>query len=122
MRAPPESLIPITGQPTRAARSISLQIFSPMTSPSEPPKTVKSWLKTHTRRPSIVPWPVITASASGRLAAMPKSLARGEAALRVLLLDRGSLGMGGLAAQLAELRELLRVAVQGVLSHADDPI
>ena len=59
MRAPPESLIPINGQPTRAARSIILQIFSPITSPSEPPKTVKSWLKTQTWRPSIVPCPVI---------------------------------------------------------------
>ena len=62
MRAPPESLIPITGQPILAARSMILHIFSAMTSPSEPPKTVKSWLKTHTRRPSIVPWPVTTAS------------------------------------------------------------
>ena len=76
MRAPPESLIPITGQPTRAARSITLQIFSPMTSPSEPPKTVKSWLNTHTWRPSIVPWPVITASASGRVRAISKSVVR----------------------------------------------
>ena len=54
--------MPITGQPILAARSMTLHIFSPMTSPSEPPKTVKSWLKTHTRRPSIVPWPVTTAS------------------------------------------------------------
>ena len=29
-------------------------IFSANTSPSEPPNTVKSWLNTHTRRPSIV--------------------------------------------------------------------
>ena len=49
--------MPMTGQPILAARSITLQIFSLMTSPSEPPKTVKSWLKTQTRRPSIVPWP-----------------------------------------------------------------
>ena len=39
-----------------------LHIFSAMTSPSEPPNTVKSWEKTHTGRPSIVPWPVTTAS------------------------------------------------------------
>jgi len=68
--------MPITGQPTRAARSISLQIFSPITSPSEPPKTVKSWLKTQTWRPSIVPWPVITASASGRVRSISKSVVR----------------------------------------------
>ncbi len=37
-------------------------IFSAKTSPSEPPKTVKSWLKTQTFRPSIVPKPVITPS------------------------------------------------------------
>src|SRR3954447_10681635 len=60
MRAPPESLIPITGQPILAARSMILHIFSAMTSPSEPPKIVKSWLNTHTRRPSIVPRPVTT--------------------------------------------------------------
>ena len=76
MRAPPESLIPITGQPIFAARSITLQIFSAITSPSEPPNTVKSWLNTHTRRPSIVPWPVTTASPYGRLRCMSKSVVR----------------------------------------------
>ena len=55
MRAPPESLMPITGAPTLAARSMTLTIFSAITSPSEPPKTVKSWEKTKTVRPSIVP-------------------------------------------------------------------
>src|SRR5215204_3779260 len=76
MRPPPESLMPITGQPIFAARSIILTIFSPMTSPSEPPKTVKSCEKTHTRRPSIVPWPVTTASPQGRFFCMSKSLVR----------------------------------------------
>ena len=47
--------MPITGAPTLAARSITLHIFSAITSPSEPPKTVKSWQKTKTMRPSIVP-------------------------------------------------------------------
>ena len=55
MRAPPESLIPTTGQPTFTAMSITLQIFSANTSPSEPPNTVKSWLKTQTGRPKTVP-------------------------------------------------------------------
>ncbi len=55
MRAPPESLIPITGQPNFAARSITLQIFSANTSLNEPPKTVKSWEKTKTLRAKIVP-------------------------------------------------------------------
>ncbi len=62
MRAPPESLIPMTGAPTETARSMILQIFSAMTSPREPPKTVKSWLNTNTFRPSIVPQPVTTPS------------------------------------------------------------
>src|SRR3982750_4723787 len=55
MRAPPESLMPIKGQPYFAARSITLQIFSANTSLSEPPKTVKSCEKTKTLRPKIVP-------------------------------------------------------------------
>ncbi len=62
MRAPPESLIPMMGHPLRRARSITLMIFSPNTSPSEPPNTVKSCANTHTGRPSMVPWPVTTPS------------------------------------------------------------
>ena len=62
MRAPPESLIPMMGQPFLSARSITLMIFSPKTSPSEPPKTVKSWANTQTGRPSMVPVPVTTPS------------------------------------------------------------
>ena len=53
-----------------------LHIFSAITSPSEPPNTVKSWLNTHTRRPSIVPWPVTTASPQGRFFCMSKSSVR----------------------------------------------
>src|SRR5204863_7359160 len=49
IRAPPESLIPITGHPYLTARSMILQIFSAKTSLNEPPKTVKSWEKTNTR-------------------------------------------------------------------------
>jgi len=37
-------------------------IFSPNTSPRDPPKTVKSWENTHTGRPSIVPKPMMTPS------------------------------------------------------------
>ncbi len=55
MRAPPESLRPITGAPLLMARSMILQIFSAWASDSEPPNTVKSWLKTKTRRPLIMP-------------------------------------------------------------------
>src|ERR1700754_3474176 len=76
MRAPPESLIPITGQPLLAARSMILHISSAMTSPSEPPNTVKSCENTHTRRPSIVPWPVTTASPHGRFLSISKSVER----------------------------------------------
>ena len=39
-----------------------LWTFSPKTSPSDPPLTVKSWLKMHTLRPSMVPKPVMTPS------------------------------------------------------------
>ncbi len=68
--------MPITGQPILAARSITLHIFSAMTSPSDPPKTVKSCEKTATGRPSIVPWPVTTASPQGRDFCMSKSCVR----------------------------------------------
>jgi hypothetical protein len=37
MRAPPPSLIPMTGQPLRSANSCTLTIFSPLTWLSEPP-------------------------------------------------------------------------------------
>jgi hypothetical protein len=46
MRAPPESFSPITGAPFCIAMSMILQIFCAWVSDSEPPKTVKSWLKT----------------------------------------------------------------------------
>ncbi len=55
MRAPPESLMPIIGQPVFSAKSMTLTIFSPKTSPREPPKTVKSWENTAIGRPSTVP-------------------------------------------------------------------
>ena len=55
MRAPPESFRPMTGAPTFIAWSITLQIFSACASHSAPPNTVKSWLKTKTRRPLIMP-------------------------------------------------------------------
>src|SRR3954451_8199336 len=90
MRAPPESLMPITGQPILAARSMTLTIFSPITSPSEPPKTVKSWLNTHTRRPSMVPWPVTTASPHGRFLSSPKSWTRWRTKVSSSWKDPGS--------------------------------
>src|SRR3954454_9862429 len=62
MRAPPESFKPMIGAPTFIARSITLQIFAAYASESEPPKTVKSWLKTNTSLPSTVPCPVTTPS------------------------------------------------------------
>ncbi len=52
MRAPPESLSPMTGAPTFIARSITLQIFCAYAPLSEPPNTVKSCAKTKTVRPS----------------------------------------------------------------------
>ncbi len=51
---------------------MTLTIFSPKTSPSEPPKTVKSCAKTATGRPATVPYPVTTPSPYGRSCSMPK--------------------------------------------------
>ena len=62
MRAPPESLMPMTGAPFFIAMSITLHIFAAKVSESEPPNTVKSCEKTYTCRPSIVPRPVTTPS------------------------------------------------------------
>ena len=47
--------MPMIGHPVEMARSMTLQIFSAYTSPSEPPKTVKSWLNTQTLRPETSP-------------------------------------------------------------------
>ena len=103
--------MPITGQPIFSARSMTLQIFSAITSPSDPPKTVKSCEKTHTRRPSIepvagdhgiAPRPVLLHLEVGRAVAdvrvellegagveqLLDSLTGRVLALRVLLLDR----------------------------------
>ena len=55
MRAPPESLIPITGQPYFTAMSMTLHTFSANTSESDPPNTVKSCENTNTLRPRTVP-------------------------------------------------------------------
>ena len=41
---------------------MTLWSFSANTSPRAPPITVKSWAKTNTLRPSMVPQPVITPS------------------------------------------------------------
>ena len=48
MRAPPESLRPMTGAPTFMAMSMILTILAALVSESEPPKTVKSCAKTNT--------------------------------------------------------------------------
>ena len=53
-----------------------LQIFSAWASESAPPKTVKSWLKTNTGRPLMVPDPVTTPSPGIRCSAMPNSVQR----------------------------------------------
>ena len=55
MRAPAPSLRPISGAPTFAARSITLQIFSAKAPDRLPPKTVKSCAKQKIWRPSILP-------------------------------------------------------------------
>src|SRR6267143_1118238 len=73
MRAPPESLSPMIGDPTFSAISMILQIFSACASESEPQKTVKSWLNAKTSRPSIRPLPVTTPSPGYFCRSRPKS-------------------------------------------------
>src|SRR5229473_3901762 len=76
MRAPPESLWPITVAPARIAKSMILQIFSALDSESDPPNTVKSCAKTYTKRPSMRPKPVTKPSPAGRCSCIPKSTQR----------------------------------------------
>ena len=80
----------MSGAPTDSARSITLWIFSANTSPSAPPKTVKSCENTNTLRPSMVPQPVTTPSVSGRLFSMPKPWARWRASMSSSTNDPGS--------------------------------
>ena len=143
MRAPAPSLTPIIGAPTDSARSITLWIFSANTSPSAPPKTVKSCANTKTLRPSIVPQPVTTPSVSGRVFSIPKpwarwrasmssstkesgsrsrveALPRGELAAGVLAFDRG--GAPGVERALAENGELVEPLLDRVRHRCDrDP-
>jgi hypothetical protein len=109
---------------------MTLHIFSAMTSPSEPPTTVKSWLKTHTPtvdravaghdgvapRAVLLHVEVVRAVAHERVELLERAgveqlldpLARGVFALRVLLLDGGrGGGVDRLLAQLSQLLELL---------------
>ena len=120
---------------------MTLTIFSAITSPSEPPKTVKSWLKTKTVRPSIspvagddgvAPGPVLlhlevvgaVADEGVELLERPRveqlldPLAGGELALRVLLLDRRLRGrVDRRVAQLAQVAELLLEGLGALLAH-----
>ncbi len=65
--------MPITGQPIFAARSMILHIFSAMHLAERAAEDREVLAKTQTRRPSIVPWPVTTASPQGRFFCMSKS-------------------------------------------------
>src|SRR5580700_2899874 len=76
MRAPPESLMPIIGEPVRIAKSITLQIFSANASPSEPPSTEKSCENRKTWRPSMVARPVMTPSPKNSFSSRPNAFAR----------------------------------------------
>src|SRR5579859_4756871 len=76
MRAPPESLMPMIGMRFFRARSITLMTFSANTSPSDPPKTVASWLNSITSRPAILAMPVTTPSPAIRFDSRPKPDAR----------------------------------------------
>ena len=76
MRAPPESLIPMTGAPIFMAMSMILHIFCAMVSDREPPLTVKSCANTNTSLPSIVPEPVTTPSPRYCFFSIPKLVQR----------------------------------------------
>ena len=75
MRAPPESLRPITGMPSLRHWSWILQILRACARPSEPPSTVKSCEKRPTGRPSIRAKPVTTPSPGNFFEAIPKCVA-----------------------------------------------
>ena len=131
----------MTGQPILAARSITLHIFSLMTSPSEPPNTVKSWENTadaaavdravagHHRVPErarLVHPEVMRAVAHvgvellerARVEQLLDPLARRVLALGVLLLHRRLRGVvDRRVAQLVELRELLFVGLGSSAAH-----
>ena len=133
--------MPMTGQPILAARSITLHIFSLMTSPSEPPKTVKSWREDahaaavdravagHDRvapGARLVHLELVRAVAhvgvelleGARVEQLLDPLAGRVLALRVLLLHRL---LGGVVdrgvAQLLQPGELLFVRLEGFLAH-----
>src|SRR5438874_2743278 len=60
--SPPDSFIPMIVIRLLSARSMTLITFSAKTSPSEPPKTLASWLNSITSRPSILAMPLTTPS------------------------------------------------------------
>ncbi len=74
MRAPPESLRPISGMPLCSARSWIRQILCDWTSENEPPSTVKSCANTATRRPLTLPKPVTMPSPGKRCLSRPNSV------------------------------------------------
>src|ERR1700722_18219994 len=76
IRAPPESFSPTIGDPSFIARSMIFTIFAALVSDNEPPKTVKSWAKANTCRPSTVPCPATTPSPGTICSSMPKSRQR----------------------------------------------
>ena len=133
--------MPITGAPTWAARSITLHIFSAITSPRLPPKTVKSWREDEDGAAvdravagddGVAPGPVLLhLEVVGAVAdegvellegagveQLLDPLAGGHLALRVLLLDRllGG-GVDRRLAQLAQVGELLVVGFGVLLAH-----
>ena len=131
--------MPITGQPTLAARSMTLHIFSAITSPSEPPKTVKSWEKTKTRatvdravagHDGVAPGPfllhleVVGAVAHERVELLEGAgveqlldpLARGQLAAACCF-STASEPSGPPPRAAPELGELLLVGLRGLLAH-----
>ena len=72
IRAPPESFRPMIGTPLSRARSWIRLILFDWTRENEPPRTVKSWAKTATRRPLILPKPATTPSPGIALVGEPE--------------------------------------------------
>ena len=74
IRAPPESLSPMSGTPLSMARSLIRLILLACTRDIDPPRTVKSWANTATRRPLILPNPATTPSPGNRWRSSPKAV------------------------------------------------
>src|ERR1700682_5082919 len=127
--------MPMMGMPFRCARSMTLITFSAKTSPSEPPKTEESWLKSITSPPSLLAMPrhplLLEAETGGamrredvelleRVAVDEASdpLPRRELALRMLAVEGVGIAVSRLVLALAQLVERIDLPKLGVRFHS----